>query len=1169
MNNVAAGNFVDEETGESLNDVETVLNELGIKLRDVSGEFRNSGEVLDEVAGRWESFDSVSQHAIATAFAGTRQQEKFIVLMENYGSALKYAETATNSAGTALEKYGAHTDSIEGKMASLTASFEKFSMQVLDSEVVKFFVDFANVAVSFLSIGDALVVKFALIAVACVAAIALLNKALVGLGLNAGLAKTSFGDLVAAIQLGSASIGQALLTLAKNPVVYLTLLITTFVAFSDKMNGASSAIVGAVLAIGAGAVLACQMANGAVWGFMSSNPLGWILLLITGIVLGVTQLIKGIQKLMNAEEEQRNAALDSAKALQEEADALREVADAAQDASNEITTLIEDFEELDEQASNAEWYEYLKTLGESIGELFDEELTPLGAINKLLGTTYTYDELINQSQSERLELLKQIEAESLKISKSKYDEAYTSQKNATTAMTEALGMKKTLKKKSVNANDEKYWGDVDNDTIQGMINEAETFIGALDGITIAAGNKTAQITVDAEDSLDYVEKLRNVVETYKEMYGDNTEELKNNGVYQFFVQSLSEAETSLKSQLETLYQNLQTTTDIAGLSLDINLDSTDLQAEYNTAIETIANAVKSDSVISQAITDGLLDDGKIVEFATGYIAENYSELYNAVNKSVRGIRVELKSMVDMLDEAESQFDLLTTAMDEMSASGALSAETIRKITDEFPELKKYIAETADGFILLESALPDFLTDVRDSYTNDILQAQAYFEQLYAAYESSDVKTTDAYNEVIEAQEQLENAIANAENWMRVEAVLTRESLMEQYTDILDKRKDALDEQIDAYSELCDIRKDLLKTYQEELSYTRELQKKQSKVTRLQTSLSVARLDDSAAGQARVRDLEEQLQEAQDELDEFTLEHAVDVLTAQIEASDKQFEHWIETQIDEIEQAISNATGLTTAALESAIKNLGERPVSVTVNTTTEESKTNAGNAITSGTESSTKPVTEANTVPTPKEDTTPTPAPKNPTTTASKYAQTGLNIGYTTYTESEYNSKIKKDSSGNTYLPYTAYGKSGEWVKLGEGYTYKKKDGKYEIDWHSFKSTYKLTTSYHTGGLVGDIATLSSSEEFAKLLKGEFVSTPAQMKRFMEDTLPKIANYSAAGGSNEFNAPLIEITCESVTTEALPELERVVNEAVKEIQKQLDSGMSRTGFKRTPTKRLT
>ncbi len=52
--------------------------------------------------------------------------------------------------------------------------------------------------------------------------------------------------------------------------------------------------------------------------------------------------------------------------------------------------------------------------------------------------------------------------------------------------------------------------------------------------------------------------------------------------------------------------------------------------------------------------------------------------------------------------------------------------------------------------------------------------------------------------------------------------------------------------------------------------------------------------------------------------------------------------------------------------------------------------------------------------------------------------------------------------------------------------------------------------SYHTGGLVGDVATLSESEEFAKLLKGEFVSTPAQMKLFMEETVPQIAEYGAA-----------------------------------------------------------
>ena len=72
MNNVKAEKFVDDETGESLNDVEKVLGELNISLRDSNGLFRNSGEVLDEVGQKWETFDNVQQHAIATAFAGKR-----------------------------------------------------------------------------------------------------------------------------------------------------------------------------------------------------------------------------------------------------------------------------------------------------------------------------------------------------------------------------------------------------------------------------------------------------------------------------------------------------------------------------------------------------------------------------------------------------------------------------------------------------------------------------------------------------------------------------------------------------------------------------------------------------------------------------------------------------------------------------------------------------------------------------------------------------------------------------------------------------------------------------------------------------------------------------------------------------------------------------------------
>ena len=112
----------------------------------------------------------------------------------------------------------------------------------------------------------------------------------------------------------------------------------------------------------------------------------------------------------------------------------------------------------------------------------------------------------------------------------------------------------------------------------------------------------------------------------------------------------------------------------------------------------------------------------------------------------------------------------------------------------------------------------------------------------------------------------------------------------------------------------------------------------------------------------------------------------------------------------------------------------------------------------------------------------------------------------------------------------------------------------------------KIAPTYHSGGIVGDMTRLKSTEMFAKLLKGEFVATPRMMNKFMTSTLPTIASN---GGNTEINAPLISIQCDNVTQESLPRLEEIVNEAVKTIKKQLDSGMSRTGYKRQATKLLT
>ncbi|MFA5625534.1 MAG: phage tail tape measure protein, partial [Bradymonadales bacterium] len=181
VGNVKAGKFIDDETGESLNDMEKVLSALGISLRDSGGQFRNFGTVLDEISKKWASYDSVQKRAIATAAAGTRQQEKFFVLFENYSKAAEYAQVSAGSAGTAEAKYEeAYLDSIEAKMQSLTASFQELSAALLDSSIVKVFLDIMNGVASALNgvaqFGDGLLVIIPTILLGFTALSAVLQK---------------------------------------------------------------------------------------------------------------------------------------------------------------------------------------------------------------------------------------------------------------------------------------------------------------------------------------------------------------------------------------------------------------------------------------------------------------------------------------------------------------------------------------------------------------------------------------------------------------------------------------------------------------------------------------------------------------------------------------------------------------------------------------------------------------------------------------------------------------------------------------------------------------------------------------------------------------------------------------------------------------------------------
>lgn len=137
MNNIKINRFVDDESGESLSDTETVLNKLGIKLRDTEDTYRDFDDVLDDVGQRWNTFTQVERNAISVAIAGTRQRENFTALMNRYGDALKYTEVAANSSGTAMKRYEQYQDSIDAKTNELTNSLEALSMNTISEDLYK------------------------------------------------------------------------------------------------------------------------------------------------------------------------------------------------------------------------------------------------------------------------------------------------------------------------------------------------------------------------------------------------------------------------------------------------------------------------------------------------------------------------------------------------------------------------------------------------------------------------------------------------------------------------------------------------------------------------------------------------------------------------------------------------------------------------------------------------------------------------------------------------------------------------------------------------------------------------------------------------------------------------------------------------------------------------
>ena len=129
-----AGTADSEFDDLDFNKVDQALKSVGVSLKDATGQFRNLDDVFLELSEKWDTLDRNTQRYIATVAAGSRQQSRFIAMMDNYDRTIELINIAADSEGRAEEQFSKAADTIEFKLNVIKTKWEEFKLSVMNSE---------------------------------------------------------------------------------------------------------------------------------------------------------------------------------------------------------------------------------------------------------------------------------------------------------------------------------------------------------------------------------------------------------------------------------------------------------------------------------------------------------------------------------------------------------------------------------------------------------------------------------------------------------------------------------------------------------------------------------------------------------------------------------------------------------------------------------------------------------------------------------------------------------------------------------------------------------------------------------------------------------------------------------------------------------------------------
>lgn len=158
-----------DELGEAITDAEydnlvQSLTRASVSLTDAKGELRSTYDILQDIANVWGNMTKNDQAALAETLAGTRQQNIFYSLINQFNEASKAMDAMTSSAGAMSSANSVYMESVGAKADRMEASFQELSSTLLDSSIIGRLYDFGNAALNAVSAFDAWPAKIALVA---------------------------------------------------------------------------------------------------------------------------------------------------------------------------------------------------------------------------------------------------------------------------------------------------------------------------------------------------------------------------------------------------------------------------------------------------------------------------------------------------------------------------------------------------------------------------------------------------------------------------------------------------------------------------------------------------------------------------------------------------------------------------------------------------------------------------------------------------------------------------------------------------------------------------------------------------------------------------------------------------------------------------------------------